>query len=182
MARHADPDDSTFARSLLRAAAGGLVAMVVTFAITAVLTQIGRDSPADGPAVSFDDGLTSGPSPSPPAPQPTDHATSAPTEPTVAPASEIAREPVTVQVLYAPALEDVAGEAAEVLRDLGYDVVAVNATARTTDVTTILATGGHEEEAAELRDTDPRFAQIDANDGFSEAVDLHVLVGPDFRQ
>lgn len=183
MPRHANPDDTTFARSLLRAAAGGLVAMVVTFGITAVLTQVGRDNPVEGPAVIQDGTLSSGPSPSPPSdPEPTEETTSRPTEPTVEPASEIAGEPVTVQVLYPPGLDDVAGEAAAVLRDLGYEVAAVNATARTVDTTTILATAGHEEDAAELRDTDPRFAEIDANDGFSDAVDLHIIVGADFSE
>ena len=182
MPRHADPDDNTFARSLLRAAAGGLVAMVVTFGITAVLTQVGRDNPADGPAVIQDGSLSSGPSPSAlPDPEPTQESTS-PTEPTVEPASEIAGEAVTVQVLYAPGLDEVAGEAAAVLRDLGYEVAAVNTTTRTVDSTTILATAGHEEDAAELRDTDPRFALIDVNDGFSDAVDLHILVGADFSE
>jgi hypothetical protein len=181
MARHTDPDDTTFRRSLLRAAAGGLIALVVTFAITAVLTQVSRDTPADGPVVFEDQELTSGPSPSPPAPEPTEPATSRPTEPTVEPASEIAREPVTVQVLHIPGLEDTAGEVAAVLRDLGYVVEAVNETARTTRTTTILATTGYEDAAQELRDTDPRFAQIDSNDGFSESVNLHVLVGADFE-
>lgn len=180
MARHADPDDTTFGRSLLRAAGGGLIAMVVTFAITGLLTQIGREGPADGPVMVPQDALTGGPSPSPPPAAPIQEETSGPTEPTVEPASEIPQEPVTVQVLYAPGLEDVAGEAAEVLRDLGYDVAAVNATARTTDTTTILATAGHEEQAEELRDADPRFARVDANDAFSSDVDLHVLVAADF--
>ena len=183
MPRHADPDDNTFVRSLLRAAAGGLIAMVVTFGITAVLTQVGRDDPADGPAMVGNGALTSGPSPSPlPHPELGDEASSQPTAPTVEPASEIAVEPVTVQVLYAPGLDDAAGEAAAVLRDLGYEVAAVNETARTTDTTTILATAGNEEDAADLRDADPRFAQIDVNDGFSDAVDLHILVGADFSE
>jgi hypothetical protein len=180
MARHTDPDDTSFRRSLLRAAAGGLIAMVVTFAITAVLTQIGRDAPSQGPVVEFDDALTSGPSPSPVLPQPTAAETSRPTEPVVEPASEIARDMVTVQVLYAPGLDDLAGEVAAILRDLGYSVAAVNATDRTTDTTTILATAGREEAAEELRDADPRFGVIAENDGFSESVDLHILVGADF--
>lgn len=180
MARHTDPDDTTFRRSLLRAAAGGLIAMVVTFGITALLTQIGRNTPTDSPAVVQNEPLSSAPSPSPRPPAATEAETSRPTEPTVEPASEIPQEPVTVQVLYPPGLDDVAGEVAEVLRDLGYDVAAVNATARTTQTTTILATAGHEEDAAELRQTDPRFAQIEPNDGFSQDVDLHVLVGEDF--
>lgn len=181
MARHTDPDDTSFRRSLLRAAAGGLVAMIVTFGVTALLTQLGRDDPGQGPVVVQNDALTSGPSPSPVRAEPTSETTSGPTEPTVAPASEIGTEPVTVQVLYAPGLDDTAGEVAAVLRELGYEVAAVNETARTTDTTTILATAGFEEAAEELRDTDPRFGQIDVNDGFSDAVNLHVLVGPDFE-
>jgi len=177
MARHVDPDDHSFRRSLLRAAAGGLAALVVTFGVTAVLAQIGRQDPPGTPAiVATVEGL---PSPSP-APRPTASTSAAPAEPTVAPASDIPAEPVTVQVLYLPALEDLAGEAAEVLRDLGYEVAAVNSTAREVDVTTVLATPGHEDDAAQLRERDPRFAELGENTDFNASVDLHVLIGPDF--
>src|SRR5688500_1838966 len=53
MVRHVDPSDDSFRRSLLRAAGGGLVAMVVTFGITAVLASVGRNEDvAGGPAVA----------------------------------------------------------------------------------------------------------------------------------
>lgn len=177
MSRHVDPHDHSFGRSLLRAAAGGVLAMVVTFGITALLTQVGGNDPAAGPAVTQTGDV---PSPSPRPTEATQAPSPVPPEPTVEPATEIDGETVTVQVLYAPGLDELAGEVAAVLRDLGYAVAAVNETARTVDTTTILATDGAEDDAAQLREADPRFAQISTNDGFSEAVDLHVLVGPDF--
>jgi hypothetical protein len=187
MGRHADPFDDSFRRSLWRAVGGGLLAMVVTFGITAVLTVVGRDDAEQaGPAMLSptpdpEEATAAAPptqEPEParsdePAPQPE------PTDPTEPPDDPSA---VTVQVL--DTVGDGTGpdalEAAEVLRRLGYDVVAVFATRRTTDVTLVLATPGHRDEAEALRETDERFAEVGRNDGFSEEVDLHVLVAAGF--
>ena len=182
MVRHVDPSDDSFRRSLLRAMAGGLAAMLVTFAITALLASVGRND-SGGPAVQS-------PSPSPAAsvavsqpPAPSEIVTEPPVEATEA-ATEEPDDPstVTVQVLDTVGTGQGAAalEAAEVLRDLGYDVVAVNPTRRTADTTTVLATAGYRDEAEALLGQDDRFGEVRNNDGFSDEVDLHVIVAEDF--
>lgn len=186
MARHADPDDRSFRSSLLRAAAGGLAALVVTFGVTGLLTYLGRDDGTGGPAmVAQPTSAPQTPSPEPAAPvsEPPDAepATSAPTAaPTPQEETESDLADVTVQVLDAVGTGTQAEAAAKVLRDLGYDVVVINNTPRRVEQTTILATRGHEAEAEALRDEDPRFGAIRRNKDFAQSVDLHVLVGPDF--
>ena len=189
MGRHADPDDDFFRRSLLRAIGGGMLAMAVTFGITAALTVIGRGDPNEaGPAMISPSDVADAPTVNPPQPtrpEPTDPPTRAP-EPTEPEQTEDATpddpSTVTVQVL------DVVGngqgraalDAQEVLLGLGYDVVALYGTDRTTDTTVILFTAGNRDEAEALRRTDERFAEIRRNDGFSTEVDLHVLVAEGF--
>ncbi|MPZ73098.1 MAG: hypothetical protein GEU74_07675 [Nitriliruptorales bacterium] len=187
MMRHADPSDHSFRRSLLRAAGGGLAAMVVTFAITALLATVGRQDAGGVAAVTSPTAAAAAPTVTA-VPSPKVAPTEAPTSTEPAPADSAPRpEPddpssVTIQVL------DTVGfgsgpdalAAAEVLRGLGYDVVAVNPTRRTARTTTVLVTAGHRDEARALRDSDERFAEIRGNDGFSDKVDLHVLVGPGF--
>ena len=189
MARHVDPDDTSFRRSLLRAAAGGLAALVLTFAITFVLTRTGQIGEGDGPAMV----ATSTPSDAPtvvaaattPAPTPVpDPALTSPPPTTPAPEpTEMTENPVsgvTVQVLEQVGAEAQAAEAAQVLRQLGYDVVAVNVTDRQVDTTTVLASEGHAADAEQLQALDARFGVIADNDGFSPDVNLHVIVGADF--
>ena len=183
MARHVDPEDDSFRRSLLRALAGGLVAMVVTFAITAVLTQLGGTDEGPGPVVTPSGDLASQPEPSPPqvaATEPGDP-TTAPTEPTeptetIEPTDDV----VTVQVLDAVGSGTFAEDAAAALRELGYEVVVVNPTPRRPAQTTVMVTPGQEAEADQLAEQDPRFANIEPNTDFNTAVDLHVLVTDDF--
>lgn len=189
MARHVDPEDTSFRRSLLRAAAGGLAALVLTFGITAVLTRTGQIGDGGGPAMI----LTAPPSDTPtvaalpetelptpePQPEPTQPAATTPA-PTPAEVTENPVAGVTVQVLEQVGAEAQAAQAAEVLRELGYDVVAVNVTDRQVDTTTVLASKGHAADAEQLKTFDPRFAVITDNDGFSPDVDLHVIVGADF--
>ena len=192
MARHNDPQDNSFGRSLARAVAGGLVALVVTFAVTALLTVVGREDPSEGPAVvapeASDAQPATQPATQPPAPEKTDAATEAPPSDigsTAAPeptdgGTDVPAESITVQVLDAAGSGTHAEDAAAVLRDLGYDVIVVNPTARRVQTTTILATPGFEGAAAELREADERFAEIDENTDFNASVNLHILVGPDF--
>ena len=194
MGRHVDPDDTSFRRSLLRAVAGGLVALVVTFAVTALLTVVGRDDPDAGPVVSAPDPTASTAVAASDAPSPTQTtqtpsesppadlgATDAPgaTEGTTEVASD-STAAVTVQVLDAAGTGTHAEDAAEVLRELGYDVIVVNPTARRVDTTTVLATPGFEAAAERLAQQDPRFSEIAENTDFNASVNLHVLVGPDF--
>lgn len=191
-ARHTDPDDDSFRRSLLRAVAGGLVAMVVTFAVTALLTVVGREDPDSGPVVSAPPPTTteaattpasptSPPSsePAPPTSEPTATHEPSATDPATDAATDAAQD-VTVQVLDAAGTGTHAEDAAGVLRGLGYEVIVVNPTARRVQTTTILATPGSEAAAEALRDRDERFAEIDENSDFNPSVDLHILVGPDF--
>ena len=191
MARHVDPDDTSFRRSLLRAAGGGLAALVLTFGVTAVLTRTGQIGEGGGPAMI----QTASPSAVPtvaavpetelptPEPEPEPEPTQpAPVTPAPTPA-EVTENPVTgvtVQVLEQVGAEAQAAQAAGVLRRLGYDVVAVNITDRQVDTTTVLASAGRAADAEQLKTLDPRFGVITDNDGFSPDVDLHVIVGADF--
>ena len=189
MARHVDSDDHSFRRSLLRAAAGGLVALVVTFAITGILTRLGRDDGRSGPAVF----LTGTPTEiaeaetteTAPPEDPGDPSPTAEPSPTAVPTpAEVTEQPntagVTVQVLYNGASDALAVEAADALRELGYDVVAVNGTQHTADTTRVLYSPGQEQAAEQLRERDGRFGMVEPNTIFVESVNLHVIVGPDF--
>jgi LytR cell envelope-related transcriptional attenuator len=184
MARHVDPEDRSFRQSLLRAAAGGLVALIVTFGITGVLTNLGRDRGTGGPAMVLTDTPSApqtqitAPPPSPseePVAASEPPATETPVETTEAP-----RSTITVQVLDAVGSGTQAEEAAQVLRDLGYEVVVVNPTPRRVEATTVMFSTGHEADAEALREADDRFAKIKPNADFNADVNLHVLVGPDF--
>jgi hypothetical protein len=69
----------------------------------------------------------------------------------------------------------------DALEDLGYQVV--NVTSSRTDVTetTVWYTDGHEDAGLALRARDDRFAVVEENERLSAGVNLHVLVGPDWR-
>lgn len=162
--------------------------MVITFGITAVLASVGRDdSPAD-PAVISPTATVAAPTaaatiePTTPEPEPTEVGSATEPEPTDQPTESDDPATVTVQVL-----DTVGGgtgadavAAADALREMGYDVVAVNSTPRTVSTTTILFTAGNRDEARALMDADDRFPVLANNDGFSEDVDLHVLVAEGF--
>lgn len=187
MARHVDPDDHSFRNSLLRAAAGGAVALIVTFAITGVLANVGRGGGEDTPAVT----LTAPPpqaqetvaQPPSPDPSPSPEATAAPEPSAASTPQETTETPagiVTVQVLDAVGSGTHAQDAAQALRDLGYEVVVINSTPRRVKTTTVMFTSGHSDDAETLRQADERFAELKENKDFNPAVDLHILVGPDF--
>lgn len=93
-----------------------------------------------------------------------------------------ARDPeeTTVQVLDAGGGSTATNDAADALREMGYDVVAINSSRTDYDVTTVLFTDGNEAEAQALRARDEKFAEIGPNERLSEGVDLHVVVGPDW--
>lgn len=93
-----------------------------------------------------------------------------------------APEKTSVQVLDAGGGSTAASEVEEALLDLGYDVVAVNSSGTDYDVTTVLYTEGSDAEAEALRARDERFAEIAPNERLSDAVDIHVVVGPDWSQ
>jgi hypothetical protein len=95
---------------------------------------------------------------------------------------DAARDPAetSVQVLDAGGGSTATSDVAEVLADLGYDVVAINPSRVDYDVTTVLFTSGNDAEAEGLRARDERFAATAPNERLSEGVDLHVVVGPDW--
>lgn len=85
-----------------------------------------------------------------------------------------------VQVLEAGGGAAAVDRAVATLERLGYDVLAVNPSSIVVEVTTVYWTQGAEAEARALRARDPRFQMVEPNQGLTEAVDLHVLVGPGF--
>ena len=89
-------------------------------------------------------------------------------------------EETTVQVLDAGGGSTATNEAADALRELGYDVVAINTSRLDYPTTTVLFTDGNEAEADALRARDERFAETGLNERLSEGVDVHVVVGPDW--
>jgi hypothetical protein len=93
-----------------------------------------------------------------------------------------AREPsaTSVQVLDAGGGSSATSDVADVLSELGYDVVAINPSRVDYDVTTVLFTSGNEAEADALRARDDRFTSTAPNERLSEGVDLHVVVGSDW--
>ena len=93
-----------------------------------------------------------------------------------------ARDPeeTTVQVLDAGGGSSATNEAADALREMGYDVVAINSSRTDYPTTTVLYTEGNEAEAEALPARDERFAETAPNERLSEGVDLHVVVGPDW--
>lgn len=90
-------------------------------------------------------------------------------------------EETTVQVLDAGGGSTATNDAAEALRELGYDVVAINTSRLDYPTTTVLFTEGNEAEAEALRARDERFGETGLNERLSEGVDVHVVVGPDWE-
>ncbi len=95
-----------------------------------------------------------------------------------------ARDPeeTSVQVLDAGGGSSATTAVEAALDDLGYDVVAVNASRTQYPVTTVLYTEGNDAEAEALRARDERFTEIAPNERLSDGVDIHVVVGPDWAE
>lgn len=96
---------------------------------------------------------------------------------------DAARDPeeTTVQVLDAGGGSGATGDVAETLRELGYDVVAINSSRQDYPATTVLYTEGNKAEAEALRARDERFTATASNERLSEGVDVHIAVGPDWQ-
>lgn len=116
-------------------------------------------------------------------------ATEAPIEPTEAPTTPspavliaAAKDPgeTTVQVLDAGGGSAKVDAAVTVLEQLGYNVVAVSPSSRDVSQTTVYFTADAQAEAEALRAREPRFQVVEGNQGLSEGVDIHVLVGSEF--
>ena len=90
-------------------------------------------------------------------------------------------EETTVQVLDAGGGSTATNDAADALRELGYDVVAINTSRLDYPTTTVLFTEGNEAEAEAVRARDERFAETGLNERLSEGVDVHIVVGPDWE-
>lgn len=90
-------------------------------------------------------------------------------------------EETSVQLLDAGGGSDAVNEAAEVLREIGYDVVAINPSRTEYDTTTVLFTDGNQAEAQALPAHDERFAEVAPNERLSDGVDVHVVVGSDWE-
>ncbi|CAN5508772.1 hypothetical protein BH23ACT9_BH23ACT9_14880 [soil metagenome] len=117
--------------------------------------------------------------------EPTEAVTQVPAPVETVPPEELiaaARQPgeTTVQVLDAGGGNATTDAVVGALEGLGYQVVAINSSSRTVDVTTVYFTADDEPQAEALRARDPRFQAVEANQGLSEGVDIHVLVGRDF--
>ena len=194
MARHVDPDDNSFRRTLGRAALGGLVALAVTAGITGALART-RAPGGQGPTVALESPsaapVTEEPEDAPPSELNDDDgfSTITPTEfgtelgePTE---SETPTEDVsTIQIQVLDGVGDVvrADDAEDVLVDLGYNVVLTDAAAVAYDVTTVIYTSGNKEAAEALTRRDPRFTTIAPNTDLKAKVDLHVVVGADWPE
>ncbi|HWB70933.1 MAG TPA: LytR C-terminal domain-containing protein [Egibacteraceae bacterium] len=125
---------------------------------------------------------TSPPAPPPPTPSAPESAAAPPASASPSPdvlAQAAPPSQTTVQVLDGVGDGVRARRAAAVLRELGYDVVAVNAAVEYS-TTTVLYSRGHEAEARALMARDRRFAALRRNPNLSESVDLHVVVGRDW--
>lgn len=86
----------------------------------------------------------------------------------------------TVQVLDAGGGTARVDAAIGVLEQIGYRVVAISPSSRDVTQTTVYFTQGAQAEAEGLRAREPRFQVVEPNQGLSEGVDIHVLVGTEF--
>lgn len=87
----------------------------------------------------------------------------------------------TVQVLDGVGSSSRLNALVAALEDLGYDVVATNPAGTDYAATTVFYSEGHETAAAALQARDPRVVESHLNLDFSEAVDLHVVMGLDWQ-
>lgn len=209
MGRHAHPSSrhfwASFALASLRAA-GGLVLVAAAFALVASIDRDPADG--DGPAMlgaPGDDVIAFDPADAGSSGTPaTDASTrefsfAPPVEPAPADRSDEPGEQQAagheVATDVADAAPDPAGTSVQVLgpgttaqlqrvaaalAELGYVVVATNPAQADGPATTVLYSAGHEAAARALQAREPRIAVVAPNTGFSEDVDLHVIVGADW--
>lgn len=161
---------------------GGLLAVFV-------LGLIWAFNPDEEGGIGFSGAGSPEPTATPTEPEPAEpEATSTP-EPTPEPTDtgpspeeliEAAPDPgdTTVQILDAGGGGTRAQDAAEALRDLGYQVVNVTSARASVSSTTIWF--NDEDAALGLRAREERVAEVAPNEALSTGVDLHLLVGPDW--
>ncbi|WP_370326971.1 LytR C-terminal domain-containing protein [Euzebya sp.] len=119
-----------------------------------------------------------------PTPTPTAASATPTAPPTVDPEELIAAAAppaeTSVQVLDAGGGQARVDAVVSALEQIGYDIVARQSSSRDVERTTVYFTDGNQPQAEGLRARDPRFQVVEANQGLSDGVDIHVLVGPDF--
>jgi hypothetical protein len=141
------------------------------------------------------------PAPTTPAPTTTAPTTTAPTtpqpatpppttpEPTATPATATPEPPapspspprVTVQIIDAGGGRQRTQAVRQVLTDLGYRIVASSRGLGNYAQTTVFYSVGQQEAALALQASDPRFAVVRENRRLDQRVQLHVVVGRDWR-
>ena len=181
MARHVDPDDTSFGRTLARAALGGVLALVITAVVAAVVAR--TTAPAEpSPVVLAPPEVPTTPPPLVPPTEAGSPGLDVPglSETGGAGPTEEPSEEIRVQVLDGVGDITRANDAADVLRELGYTVALTDSAAIAYEVTTVIYTEGHREDAEELTRRDDRFVAIEENDDLEADVDLHVVVGSDW--
>ncbi|HEX8931231.1 MAG TPA: LytR C-terminal domain-containing protein [Actinomycetota bacterium] len=93
---------------------------------------------------------------------------------------------VTVQVLNAVFVPGLARRVAELISDAGYDVVATNTALGSYKVSRIYYTDGHRADAVAFQRRFPAFEQAfpasRARAHLDPAVDLHVIIGDNYRE
>lgn len=114
--------------------------------------------------------------PEPTTPEPTE--TGPPPEELIAAAPEPSA--TSVQVLDAGGGGARAQDAAEALRELGYQVVNVTSARASVSSTTVWFNEQARDSALALRARDARVVEVAPNETLSTGVDLHLLVGPDW--
>lgn len=176
------PAQSSIAAPLIRA----LLAAAVAFGIYALVFSNGGD---DDLALTDDQVTTAPTATTPPAPITVPTAAEPTSEPTVAPTATETPAPggqigagVTVQVIAgANTTAEQFADAANALRQLGYDVTESGISPNAYPETTVFATAGEEAQAEALTTTDPRFTTVGENPGnLSTEIQIHVLVGEDW--
>jgi hypothetical protein len=95
-------------------------------------------------------------------------------------AAALAPAETTVQVLDAGGGDAAVDAVVTRLEEIGYEIVSIQDSGRDVTTTTVYWTQDNRAEAEALRARDPRFQAVEANQGLSEGVAIHVLVGPDF--
>lgn len=196
MARHADPDPRHFWSSLAVASLRATLALALVVGLFAALAMIGPRVPEDGPvmlgepetadggpAVTREGSDESSDDAGPPDGVAQGSVTPVPREDldTAIPATAPAPSETTVQVLDGVGASPALALLVSALEDLGYRVVATNPASVDYAVTTVLYSSGREEAARALQARDPRIVERRPNPGLSEQVDLHVVLGADWR-
>lgn len=198
MGRHDDPDPTPFYTSLGSAILRGLLALFLSFGLYGVIASIRSELPRSA-AVSRGDTAAGRAAPdASPAPtsapvqkaEPVQKAAArvapVPSVPSVLP-SEAATDDLpasadtTIQVLDGGAGDRRIEQVVGLLEEFGYRVVAVNDAVRVYGVTTVFYSDGHQEAGRGLQARDPRFAAVRSNPNLNQAVNLHVVVGTDWR-